>query len=808
MKPVNPRDQSEESSDQFVFKTKSQNLAQLRNQLETARVPELLHFSVQEWNESKNSLVSEVESRFNGSLVIARSSALIEDSAQSSLAGQFTSVSHINGNDASAVTAAIERVIDSMRPHAQSSFDDRILIQRQITGASMAGVVFSRDLQSGAPYYVVNYDDVTGRTDTVTSGIGAYSNHTLWVHRDSVAKVHSPRFRKLLKMVSEIERATQSTDLDIEFAVDAEGEYWLLQVRPLPKKNTDSQRLRSDKMVSVALTELSNFLTQYMGEWQGVRGSSTLLGQMPDWNPAEIIGRTPRRLARELYEFLITDSVWKEARELLGYQKLPKFPLMVSLVGQPFIDVRLSFNSFLPGGLEPELCDRIIDAWLDRLEKNPDLHDKIEFEIASTSYGYDLREAYEGRYPGLLSDAEFNVLEKALRKLTDSFLQGGDTGLDPWISKIDDLARFRANNRTITPHPRHILWHLQTCKELGTLPFAILARHAFVARELLLSLERRGALRRGYTADLTSMVKTVATDFSVSLNQAKTDDDFARIKDIYGHLRPGTYEVSSPRYDTLDFRSFRQMRRESTIKEDSTFVHQLAELQTALSEVGEHKWTAEHLLNYFILSTKEREMSKFVFTQTLSDVLEAIHNWASSVGLNREETSHLSLGDVISSVAKVESKSIGDRLKSSVNQGEEEYELSQLIRLPSLIVSPYEVYVVPMLISKPNFISHDRVIGRIVELNGSSSDLNQNLEGAIAIIENADPGFDWVFSRGIRGLITKYGGSNSHMAIRCSEFRLSAAIGCGEQLFESIRRMEVVELDGKNGIIRPVTGEG
>ena len=35
-------------------------------------------------------------------------------------------------------------------------------------------------------------------------------------------------------------------------------------------------------------------------------------------------------------------------------------------------------------------------------------------------------------------------------------------------------------------------------------------------------------------------------------------------------------------------------------------------------------------------------------------------------------------------------------------------------------------------------------------------------------IENADPGYDFLLVK-MKGLITKYGGLNSHMAIRCSE---------------------------------------
>ena len=70
-----------------------------------------------------------------------------------------------------------------------------------------------------------------------------------------------------------------------------------------------------------------------------------------------------------------------------------------------------------------------------------------------------------------------------------------------------------------------------------------------------------------------------------------------------------------------------------------------------------------------------------------------------------------------------------------------------------------------------------------------------NLHDKIVLIENADPGFDWIFSQDIAGLITKYGGANSHMAIRCAEFGIPAAIGCGEQRYDLLKKGKKIRLD-------------
>ena len=69
------------------------------------------------------------------------------------------------------------------------------------------------------------------------------------------------------------------------------------------------------------------------------------------------------------------------------------------------------------------------------------------------------------------------------------------------------------------------------------------------------------------------------------------------------------------------------------------------------------------------------------------------------------------------------------------------------------------------------------------------------LKSKIVCIENADPGYDFIFSNDIKGLITKFGGSNSHMAIRCYEMGVPAAIGVGSQLFEKVKNKNFISMD-------------
>ena len=54
---------------------------------------------------------------------------------------------------------------------------------------------------------------------------------------------------------------------------------------------------------------------------------------------------------------------------------------MIDLEGLPYIDVRLSFNSFIPKEIPGNLAEKLVNYYLKQLEKQPYLHDKVEFNI-------------------------------------------------------------------------------------------------------------------------------------------------------------------------------------------------------------------------------------------------------------------------------------------------------------------------------------------------------------------------------------------------------------------------------------------
>jgi len=103
---------------------------------------------------------------------------------------------------------------------------------------------------------------------------------------------------------------------------------------------------------------------------------------------------------------------------------------------------------------------------------------------------------------------------------------------------------------------------------------------------------------------------------------------------------------------------------------------------------------------------------------------------------------------------------------------------------------------------KPNFVTSSSVVSDIFILDDEVANLDIN--NKIVFIENADPGYDLIFSHNIKGLVTKYGGAASHMVIRCAELDMPAAIGCGDVIFNELLKYKKISLDCSNHKIRGI----
>lgn len=781
------------------MKSKAQTLNLLQSKITRFRIPRMTIYKVSDFLINPTSLCTEISKFFKGDLVAIRSSMDVEDGADKTYAGEFHSELSVMSSDCDAVLRAITLVIDSYgNISAKNDTNQEFFVQEMLVNTSMSGVVFTHDLNTGAPYYVINYDDISGLTNTVTSGGGEYANRTLYIHRNSTSSIHSKRFKVLIEAIIELEKIIGNSFLDIEFALGSELQPYLLQVRPITTRLNWNRGVA--KKIDEYLSGIHQFAQSRFTKIGSLYGSTTVFGQMPDWNPAEMIGRSPKALSYSLYRHLITDLAWARGRREMGYLDVTGYPLMVSLGGQPYIDVRLSFNSFIPKNLNSAIASKSIDAWINRLKEYPELHDKVEFEVAITAYSFDIDSRIKNQIGNLISNDQAQELKCVYREHTKLLMEkSGNGSIAEALKKINALAdaEYQVVN---AKNPLEIFRYINNTIENGTTPFSILARHGFIAKNWLISMEKEGILTSDEVHEFQRGIKSIASDLVNDMNilaeQQMPRSDFMK---KYGHLRPGTYDILSLRYDQME--TFGNVK--AAVKPESQVNinypnyklsnHAMDRIQVALDQHSMGGIKADYFVEYLKSAIVSREYSKFVFTKSISEILEAIALYGEALGLSRDEMANVPIESILESLNKAGPDDRESVLREISQNESEKHFLTSAIRLPQILSDPDGVFIVPFQVNYPNFITRRKVTGQALSLIGGEQNLN--LEGKVILIENADPGFDWIFAHKISGLVTKFGGANSHMAIRCAEFDIAAAIGCGEQRFERLILSKKIVLD-------------
>lgn len=771
-----------------AFGTKAETLEQLRPLLRGAVVLPQVRCSVAQWRADRRQVLSAIAAApWSERPLIVRSSAQCEDAVGASQAGRYCSIAGVCG--AAAIEDAVKQVIASFgADHGES---DQVFVQPLLERVAMSGVAFSR-APSGAPYYVINYDQRSGNTDGVTSGNAAevetfYCVKSHWQHSPAP-------LAPVLALLRELEELLRCDAIDVEFAIDTEGQLHLLQVRRL---TVHSPATVGDAKVDEALNDLARKIELLSRAHPYLHGSRGLFGVMPDWNPAEMIGLRPRPLSLSLYRELITDAIWAYQRDNYGYKNLRSFPLLVSFHGLPYIDVRVSFNSFVPRTLSDGLAERLVNYYLDSLRAHPQLHDKVEFEIIFSCYTLDLPQRLSRLTQHGFSQSDIDELAGGLRTLTNGIIHGESALWRRDREKIDRLAErlpkiYHAGIDKIS----RIYWLLEDCKRYGTLPFAGLARAGFVAVQLLKSFVNVGILNTADYTQFMASVDTVGSRIGSDFEQLSKTEFLAR----YGHLRPGTYDLLSPRYDEAPDLYFDWSAARPIAQPRPRFALSIEQLRDIERRLRQHQINSDPLsLMEFIKGGIEgREYAKFIFTRSLSDALSLIRQVGEEHGLSAEDCSYIDYETIRR--LQSESGSVREALEDSIARGKRHYALTSKLVLPPLIASPEDVFAFHLPPTAPNFVTDKSVTAAVASIDEPP----EHFAGRILFVPSADPGFDWIFTRDIAGFVTQFGGANSHMAIRANELGIPAVIGAGEALFERWRVAQTLCIDCLNGRVTAI----
>ena len=181
----------------------------IKKKLSFINIPQYIFFTKNSFEINKRIYLDKIKKKFKKDIII-RSSALDEDSNQTSNAGKYDSII-LKKKKFRNLEETILKVIKKFK-----NKNDQIIIQTFINKPDISGVIFTKDVNTNSDYYQIEYD-ISKRSDLVTSGKKNPSSKTLIIFKQS--KQIPKNFKNLINICKRLENFFDNKRLDIEFCI-------------------------------------------------------------------------------------------------------------------------------------------------------------------------------------------------------------------------------------------------------------------------------------------------------------------------------------------------------------------------------------------------------------------------------------------------------------------------------------------------------------------------------------------------------------------------------------------------------------
>ena len=147
---------------------------------------------------------------------------------------------------------------------------------------------------------------------------------------------------------------------------------------------------------------------------------------------------------------------------------------MSAFHGLQDIDVRVSFNSFIPSKLDENIASKLVNYYLEKLSQHPQLHDKVEFDIVFSCFNVDLPNRLEELKAFGFKEAEISEISGCLLDLTNNII---DVEKGLWVSDREKRRALPKRRETLLSSDTNLIekiyWLLEDGKRYGTLPLRV-----------------------------------------------------------------------------------------------------------------------------------------------------------------------------------------------------------------------------------------------------------------------------------------------------------------------------------------------
>ena len=213
--------------------------------------------------------------------------------------------------------------------------------------------------------------------------------------------------------------------------------------------------------------------------------------------------------------------------------------------------------------------------------------------------------------------------------------------------------------------------------------------------------------------------------------------------------------------------------------------------------------SSKYLINFIKDSIKLREYGKYIYSKCIDEIFLNLIKLGKEIKIKRDDLEYVDINTILRSYNNLKSDKLAYELRKQIKENKKKEKISKKISLPDVITSVNDIYCYQASSSRGNYFSDKNITSQCINYNEKLDD--DKIKNKIVLIENADPGYDFIFNKKITGLITKYGGANSHMSIRCMEENLPACIGVGDTQFNILKKSKIIELNCNQKIINIIS---
>ena len=740
-------------------------------------VPKFIFIRQKDFINQEDFFLKKILKYFNNEKKIIIRSANYEEDKFISNAGKFDSI--ISPKKKLDLRNNIIKVFQSYNSKHKNNF---VIVQKYVNDSYLSGVIFTEDPSGLTDYMTINY--VKGKsTNLITSG-AITGDYFVYFSKFKESKIKDLYLRKIINISKKIKKLFKYKNLDIEFSINKKKYVQIFQVRYL---KTSKQNKLSDHKI---LFDLEKKLKKIIFDKNIISSKQTLYSNMTDWNPAEIIGIKPKPLALSLYKELITNDMWSKSREYLGYKDCYNLPLLYDFLGSPYIDIKLDLHSFIPQTLSESISKKLINYYINEFISKPDFYyDKVESELVFSAIDFITTKKIGKLKKFGFKKKEISSIKKELSNLTNNIIKKIDynISISDEIKKKTDII----SNKKI--HEINKIFHLiHLCKTQGTLPFANLARMAFISIQFLNSMLAIKIINKKDFDEFLGSLENTTTN----LNNFLLKNNFKKFINKFGHLRPNTYEISSKNYKENAKEYFDKKNLRMIIHKKFKFSKIQRKKISYNLKINQINIKIDEFLKFIEKSIIHREKSKFNFTYCLDKIFHEIKKIGKKNNINEEDLSYIDIETLERLYNNFNRELVKTEILNKIKFNKKQFYLNQNIKLPNKIINPEDIFMFNEKKTFPTFVTTKNIIGNILEINELSD--KSNLDNKIILIRNADPGYDFIFTKKILGLITAFGGPNSHMFIRCNEINIPAAIGIGDENFNKLKKSKKISLNCNN----------